>query len=147
MNKKNVKLILINVIFLVVALGIIGSATYYSIKLAQLRSRDAQRVEDLSSVKSSIEQRYKMYKSYPPNGYESLNQLGIFMSKTPNDPINSGNFRYYYVTDGKSFVLYVKMEGKNYYATHDSGKYNKKPLYYETGSGENWQELIPGDLK
>ena len=136
-----------NILFLVVILAILSGLTVYSLNLLKVRSRDAARINDLSSLKSAIDQNFKMRKQYPTGDYNNLKSLGIYIRELPQDPLNSGDYKYKYISTGTTFVLFAKIEQKNAYAAKDSGKYNKTPLYYEIGAGENWQKLIPNGLK
>lgn len=136
-----------NIVFLIIVLSILSGLTIYSLNLLKVRSRDAKRVSDLSSLKASIDQSFTTKKQYPDGDFNNLKSLGIFIRELPIDPLNSGQYTYKYISTSTSYVLYVKMESKNNYAAKDRGKYNKKPLYYEIGSGQNWQSLLPNNLK
>lgn len=135
-----------NVALIIIVLSLLSGITIYSVNLINARSRDAKRISDLSSLKSALNQHFKMNKSFPKSGYEKLD-LGMLYRQKPTDPLNHNKFKYCYFSEGESFALLARMEKPNYLARNDNGKYNQIPLYYEIGSGKNWQSLIPNNLK
>ncbi len=146
--KKNLNFTLTDLIFIIIIFSILALISYHSINYLKIRSRDAKRVSDLQLVSSVINQQSENTKVYPQSNYNDLkNRLGFLLKELPKDPINNNHFNYKYYSNGTSYVLVSKLEGKNNSAINDGGKYNSKPLYYEIGSGPNWTSLIPKNLK
>jgi hypothetical protein len=138
----------INVLLVLIFLASIVLLDYYSINLLKARARDARRISDLNLVASTFTSYKKFNKSYPKaNNYQALDKnLSMFLKALPQDPLNRDNFHYQLIKKDENFVLLARMETNNYFAKADKGFYNKKPLYYELGSG-HWQSLIPKNLK
>lgn len=136
----------IEIIFILVVVGLLSLVTYFTINSSNAISRDNLRISDLNKLKNSLMVRSDMTHTFPKGDDSALKSSDLMLSKFPVDPINNDKYKYFYHSDGRKFALYVKMESDNNNAKNDGGKHNQKPLYYEIGSGDNWQQLIPANL-
>ena len=114
---------LIELLVVVVILGILASVGLGQFYTAQKRGRDAQRKENLSSLKKALEMYYNDYGSYPESqegkikvndsqidwGDEFSDGKTIYMKQLPQDP--AGGLQYFYESsDGSYFKLYAFLE-------------------------------------
>jgi len=122
---------LIELLVVIVILGILATIGLRSFQSTQLKSRDARRKEDLSSVARALEAYYNDKGSYPegsavtgqivgcrgadPDTPVACDWGGIFqdyrgtfyMTQLPDDP---SRFSYFYISDGISYQLFARLE-------------------------------------
>ena len=105
---------LIELLVVVVIIGILAAVGLGQFHTAQLRSRDTQRKENLSSVTKALEMYYNDYGLYPDDlswGSPLEDAEGtIYIKDLPNDP--SVGVNYFYETDdsGSYYKLYAYIE-------------------------------------
>ncbi|MDD3679645.1 MAG: prepilin-type N-terminal cleavage/methylation domain-containing protein [Candidatus Shapirobacteria bacterium] len=108
---------LIELLIAVVIIGILAAIGLGQFHTAQIRSRDAQRKENLSSVAKALEMYYNDHGRYPDNlvwgsSLEDDDGQGtIYIKDLPNDPSAGAN--YFYQTDEESagyYKLYAYIE-------------------------------------
>jgi len=115
---------LLELLVVVVILGILASVGLGQFYTAQKRGRDAQRKENLSSLKKALEMYYNDYGQYPLEsdglikvgesvldwGDEFSDGKTIYMKQLPKDPANG--LKYFYESDdsGSYFKLYSFLE-------------------------------------
>ncbi len=105
---------LIELLIAVVIIGILAAVGLGQFLTAQIRSRDAQRKENLSSVAKALELYYNDYGCYPNSldwgeRFEDIKDT-VYMVELPNDPVK--NVNYFYQTDGNGnyYKLYAYIE-------------------------------------
>ncbi len=114
MTKERSGFTLIEILVSVVIIGILSAIGLSQFHTAQMRSRDAQRKENLSSVAKALEMYYNDYDRYPdslPWGSALEDDNGtVYMKDLPNDP--SSGLVYFYNTDdsGGYYRLYSYIE-------------------------------------
>lgn len=110
---------LIELLISVVIIGILSAIGLGQFHTAQMRSRDAQRKENLSSVAKALEMYYNDYNRYPDSliwGSAFVDDIidgeakTTYMKDLPNDP--STGLAYFYETDesGSYYKLYSYIE-------------------------------------
>ena len=118
---------LVELLVVVAIIGLLTGMVVISIKTVKAKSRDGQRVADINTVLTSLGMYHNDYNAYPIyDGYitgsdtlsNALKNAGT-ISAMPLDPLNTGNYRYYYQsTDGSDYYLQYYLEttsiqGKN----------------------------------
>lgn len=99
---------LLVVVSVIVVLSMIGLAVFSD---SQKSARDAKRKQDITAISSALEARYN-------NGtYPAALDNAWFVGNEPQDPKNTGEYRYYGSIPGVSYMYCAKMEaagGGNY---------------------------------
>ena len=102
-------------------LAVVGMGNYFT---SLKKGRDARRKSDLEQVQKALEMYYNDHGQYPIDSEFDLNlswgeefTIGptTYMTKLPEDPKTSSNYKYYYATDadGTYFQLYACLENTN----------------------------------
>ncbi|KKR03948.1 MAG: General secretion pathway protein G [Parcubacteria group bacterium GW2011_GWF2_39_13b] len=122
-SKENKKIItyqkgftLIELLVVVAIIGILSSVIVVSLTESRMKSRDAKRVSDAQSLAKALGLYQSSFQRYPIQEIEtaltgmdaaSLElKTNNFISTIPLDPLNGqGNYKYYYQSDGNSFIL------------------------------------------
>ncbi len=130
---------LIELLIVVSIISILATLLMASFSLARKQGRDTQRRSDIGQYRIALENYYAVNSFYPNqqkgNG-NSQNGQGIFLAGPNNplysfmnntvlaDPVNSGNYAYYYVGDnsGLNYKLYTGMESGGYWEICSNGK-------------------------
>lgn len=109
---------LIELLIAVVIIGILAAIGLGQFHTAQIRSRDAQRKDNLSSVAKALEMYYGDHGQYPVAAdlswgaslEDEAGQGTVYMQDLPNDP--SAGAKYDYETDdiGSYYKLYAYIE-------------------------------------
>ena len=106
-------------VVIVVLLGL-GLVTFNQFKLAEAKSRDIGRKNDLHEISKVIRLYYKDYKKLPEEGLinslwgkEWLDGDYIYMKNVPEEKWGQNQFCYRVLEDGKSFALFADLENKN----------------------------------
>jgi general secretion pathway protein G len=103
---------IVELLIVIVVIGILAAITIVAYNGIQSRARDVKRTDDIAAIKKALE-LYKItngdYPNQTPNpgngpGFELstdvpgtfMEYLKPFMSQVPVDPINSGNYAYWY---------------------------------------------------
>jgi len=124
---------LVELLVVIAVIGLLSGMVVISITQAKAKSRDARRVADINTIVTALNLYHNDYNAYPIyDGYieDQTNTLAIELvgagtiSGLPIDPLNSGNYRYYYQsTAGRDFYMEYYLEttsmsgkpqGKNY---------------------------------
>jgi prepilin-type N-terminal cleavage/methylation domain-containing protein len=104
---------LIELLIAVVIIGILAAVGLGQFFTAQIRSRDAQRKENLSSVAKALELYYNDYGRYPNSldwGERFEDAKGtVYMVELPNDPVSGVKYDYR-TEDGINYKLYAHIE-------------------------------------
>lgn len=98
---------LLVVVSVIVVLSMIGLAVFSD---SQKSARDAKRKQDITAISSALEARYN-------NGTYPALSSDWFVGNEPQDPKNTGEYRYYGSILGVSYMYCAKMEtfsGGNY---------------------------------
>ncbi|MGI6278509.1 MAG: type IV pilin protein [Patescibacteria group bacterium] len=105
---------LIELLIAVVIIGILAAIGLGQFYTAQIRARDAQRKDNLSSVAKALEMYYNDQGRYPDDlswgsPLEDANET-IYMKELPNDPSSGAKYDYDSGTDGSYYKLYSVIE-------------------------------------
>lgn len=123
---------LVELLVVVAIIGLLTGMVVISIQNVKAKARDAQRVADINSIATALSLYHNDFNAYPIfDGYTTgtdvlsiaLKDAGT-ISTAPTDPLNTGNYQYYYQsTDGTDYYLeyYLetnsvsgKSQGRNY---------------------------------
>ncbi len=126
---------LIELLVVIAIIGLLSSIVMVSLRKARMKARDAQRIENLSQMRTAIESYANDHGKYPPTPYyrnyysstdesswnEFQNLLKPYLSKLPKDPVNNGNpeitGNYSYFYQSNSFLgeydLITQLENKD----------------------------------
>ena len=129
---KNKGFTLIELLVVIAIIGILASIVVVSTNSARIRARDTKRMGDLKTIQNALESAYYKGNKYPPDKITSfetgwvsspLSQMLVstYLSSMPKDPKNiwanngyylnvSGNYGYYYRSDGKGYILGTNLE-------------------------------------
>lgn len=115
MNKTNIEILIV-----MVCLSVLGVITFSQFGLAEARSRDVGRKNDLHEVSKTIRLYYKDYKKLPETelinslwGKEWMDGDYVYMKKVPSESGDQNQFCYEIIDDGKQFALLADLEDKN----------------------------------
>jgi general secretion pathway protein G len=130
LNSKSKGFTLIELLVVIVILGILAAIGLRSFRSTQIKSRDARRKEDLSSVARALEAYYNDQGQYPEGGAVTGQILGcagvgetpvacdwggtfqdylgtFYMAQLPEDP---SSYSYFYVSSGSDYKFYARLE-------------------------------------
>jgi prepilin-type N-terminal cleavage/methylation domain-containing protein len=131
-NIKRKGFTLVELLVVVAIIGLLSGMVVISIKNVKAKARDSQRVSDVNTISTGLNMYHNDFNAYPVfDGYiTGADGLSIALknsgavSALPIDPLNNGNYRYYYQSvDGEDFYLeyYLetnsmsgKSQGRNY---------------------------------
>lgn len=129
---------LVELLVVVAIIGLLTGMVVISIQHVKAKARDAQRVSDINSLATALALYHNDFNAYPiydgylenpidPGNpvYDGLVVNANAMSALPIDPLNTGNYRYYYQSsDGTDYYLEYYLEtdsisgkssGRNYF--------------------------------
>lgn len=140
LNYKIIKgFTIIELLIVIAIIGILSAMIGVSVNNYQKRARDTARKSDLSQYRVSLESFANRNSGlYPSRTSATLaattlcTDLGLTTAVCAADPTDSGNYRYYYISDGSgsgganatTFALYGYMESvttNNYFVLCSSG--------------------------
>jgi type II secretory pathway pseudopilin PulG len=139
------------IIFVVVALGILAIVPITNFKNAEASARDARRKADLRQIFNAMDAYYQQNQEYPlsskngrilgctcetktpeachwrantggPREFCDVNNI-VYLKEILGDPV--GKTEYCYKSDGKSFALYAKLEIDSDYQAFPNGVLKK----------------------
>jgi len=129
---------LIELLVVISIIGILAGLTLSSYSGAQKQTRDSQRRSDLNQYRNALEvyagANNLKYPGYSDeNAYDAATSLyptylTSIMSSAPKDPLNTGNYIYYYRVNGTTatqYVLYGGLETGGYWEVCSNGKTGK----------------------
>lgn len=123
---------LVELLVVIAIIGLLTGMVVISIQSVKAKARDVQRVSDANSIATALSLYHNDFNAYPIfDGYiTSSDTLSVALkdagtiSSVPIDPLNTGNYQYYYQsTDGTDYYLeyYLetnsvsgKSQGRNY---------------------------------
>lgn len=126
--KSNKGFSIVELLVVISIIGLLASVALVQIEKARSKARDAQReknvkvVQDALAIYVASAQNYPMGENVALTGTDAVSQALInrdAISKIPQDPINTGNYRYIYNSaDGSTYSLTYYLEtdtvpGKN----------------------------------
>jgi type II secretory pathway pseudopilin PulG len=126
-TKSVVRIVIIILITLIVAAIIIQFVVIgSSLSSAKSKARDARRIGDIRQVAFALETYYNDNNTYPVvTGCTAANWNIVIKAIQGNppenfiDPVNSGDYKYMYASNGRDFVLKAVTEQQNQYALDD----------------------------
>lgn len=123
---------LIEILVVVTIIGVLSAAGVTSYVRALKNGRDGRRKSDISNIQQALVMYRYENGSYPTSPSLSTNWRNVgsnFLSTTPVDPLNTGNYTYkYYLSDnGKRFRLCALMENTSNGNTNSTTGYTLSP--------------------
>jgi len=132
-NRKNGLLVdkqgftLVELLVVVAIIGLLSGMVMLSINSVKAKTRDTQRVTDMNSINTVLNLYHTTYFAYPifdgfitgTDDFSTTLKNSELINTVPTDPLNSGDYRYYYQSvDGQDFYLQYYLEtnsinGKN----------------------------------
>lgn len=110
---------LVELLIVVAIIGLLTGMVVISIQHVKAKARDSQRVSDINSISTALALYHNDFNAYPIyDGYitgtdflsTTLESAGT-MSSVPADPLNSGDYRYYYQSvEGTDYYLEYYLE-------------------------------------
>ncbi len=118
---------LIEMLIVVAIIGVLASSIIIGLGASRSSARDARRITDLKNVQTVLELHYNKYGFYPQtqagaehkidwdelNTYMTSTEVGLSINKLPNDPLVNSGKKYFYATNGQSYVLGAELETKH----------------------------------
>ncbi|MFH1129215.1 MAG: prepilin-type N-terminal cleavage/methylation domain-containing protein [Patescibacteria group bacterium] len=120
-NKKTkIGFTLVELLVVVAIIGLLGGMVVISIQNVKAKSRDTKRTTDVNSINTALGLYHNTYSTYPSfSGFitgsdafsVALKGSGL-ISTVPVDPLNSGDYKYYYQSDadGQDFYFEYYLE-------------------------------------
>ncbi len=104
----------------VIVLVLLGWITFNQFKLAEAKSRDVGRKNDLHEISKVIRLYYKDYKQLPEEelvnslwGKEWVDGDYVYMKSVPSEKWGKNEFCYAVMEEDKSFALFADLENKS----------------------------------
>jgi len=155
---------LIELLVVIAIIGVLSSVVLASLNTARAKARDAKRLSDIGSLQIALELYYNSNNQYPPvcgaassgvyvAGWSTL-LSSVYMSRMPDDPINTaGQYGYYYCSGYKpngncgytytgtntNYILATRLEYNSASLNSCStsfGGWDSSTLNYIVGSGQ-----------
>lgn len=119
---------IVELLVVIAIIGLLASVALVQIEKARAKARDAQREKNVKVLQDALAiyvagaQNYPMGENIALDGLDAVSLALInreSISRIPQDPINSGNYRYVYTSaDGSSYIISYYLEtdtisGKN----------------------------------
>jgi len=119
MTIQNKGFTLIELLVVVAIIGLLVSMITISVAKIKTRRQDVHRVSDIKSIQEALAMYNNNFRSYPIydgyiTGSDSMSN-GLInentIQKVPTDPINKGDYRYYYQSiDGSDYLIEYYLE-------------------------------------
>jgi type II secretion system protein G len=119
MKANKIGFTLVELLVVVAIIGLLTGVVVISITNVKAKARDAQRVSDINTINTALNMYHNDFNAYPIyDGYitttdalsTALRNAGA-LSSVPKDPLNYGNYRYYYQSvNGGDFYLQYYLE-------------------------------------
>lgn len=115
-KERSVGFTLIELLVVIAIIGILSSIIVVSLTESRMKSRDAKRVTDAQTLAKALNMYQASFQKYPVQATEialtGMDAVSLelktnnFISAVPLDPLNGqGDYKYYYQSDGNSFIL------------------------------------------
>ncbi|MBU3922944.1 prepilin-type N-terminal cleavage/methylation domain-containing protein [Patescibacteria group bacterium] len=110
---------LVELLVVIAIIGLLTGMIVISIKTVKAKARDSQRVSDVNTIATALNLYHNDSNNYPIfdgyiTGSDALSSVLISVgtaSGIPIDPLNAGDYRYYYQsTDGSDYYLEYYLE-------------------------------------
>lgn len=109
---------LIELLVVIVIIGILATGAIAVFQGAQAKARDSQRISDLETLKTALEQYFNDKDAYPSTHSvtDFKTVLSGYINKWPKDPVNANGYQYVYCVgsvngvDKQRYALAVRME-------------------------------------
>jgi prepilin-type N-terminal cleavage/methylation domain-containing protein len=113
LSMKHKGFTLVELIVVIAIIGILSAVVIGSLNDARSKGRDSKRIADLSNIQLALALYLNKYSTYPTGGWADLKtelEDERFISELPQDPINSGDNIYTYISDGPNYCLAANLE-------------------------------------
>lgn len=117
-NKKGFTLVELLVVIAII--GMLGSIILVQIEQSRAKARDAQREKDVKTIQDALAIYVVNAKVYPTGNNVEVTGSDAFsqtlksadaITKTPHDPLGSGNYKYIYNSaDGSTYTITYWLE-------------------------------------
>lgn len=121
---------LIEMLMVVAIIGVLASSIIIGLGASRASARDARRITDLKNTQTVLELYYNKYGFYPRAGnirdnseqtidWQELDtimtstEVGLNINRLPRDPLHNSGKKYFYGTNGQSYVLGAELETKH----------------------------------
>jgi prepilin-type N-terminal cleavage/methylation domain-containing protein len=113
---------LVELLIVIAIIGLLGSIVFVSLRESKAKSRDGKRAADVISIAQALNLYQNNNQKYPcsvsdtpcasgETAITGVDNLSVklkaenVISTAPLDPLNTGNYRYFYNSDGKTYTL------------------------------------------
>jgi hypothetical protein len=124
-------------VFAALVILMVVGISWYQIRIGEMKTRDSQRMQDVSLISRAIRTYFGDYKYYPAvaTGEGKLLACGdkgsetcewgkgsivdkdnvVYLNKVPRDPLGDRGYKYVYETDAnrQHFKIYIALEYRN----------------------------------
>lgn len=121
-DKKKNGFTLIELLVVIAIIGLLGSIIFVSLSESKAKSRDGKRASDAISIAQALNLYHNNNQKYPcsvsdnpcasgETAVSGTDNLSVklrsenVISAVPTDPLNTGNYHYFYDSDGKTYTI------------------------------------------
>ena len=105
---------LIEILIVTTIISLLGTVGFTSFSTANKNSRDLKRKADIETIKTGLTVYHQINGDYPvsipTNGTSFVSGGKTYIDNTPQDPLSSNGYTYYYQTTNDSFVVCALLE-------------------------------------
>jgi prepilin-type N-terminal cleavage/methylation domain-containing protein len=109
--KNNKGFTLVELLVVISIIGVLSAVLMMNLVGARERSRDAQKIQDLNSLKSALRMYYNDYQAYPsPGATNCTNCLNTAIGSSYLTGVSQVGYSYSAAIDGNSFTVKTSLE-------------------------------------
>lgn len=101
---------LIELLVVISIIGVLSAILIMNLVGARERSRDAQKIQNLNSIKNALRMYYNDYQAYPSPGVSCTNGCINGIGSTYLSGISNVGYTYTAAADGNGFILITGLE-------------------------------------
>ena len=102
---------LIELLVVIGIIGILAAVVISNLATAKAKGRDARRAADLKQMQQAMENYFENNNSGTyPSAATWNNDITPYLTTSPKDPLNSGNYTYGYSTTGTTYCIGATFE-------------------------------------